>query len=66
MHVLHARSIAVVDDDGVGEEDECRVVLGSIGRVIGKGTRIVETREYYVRVWAQSFSFIGFLWRAWQ
>ena len=63
-HVLHARSVAVVDNDGVGEEDERRVVPGSIGRVIWRGTSILETREHYVGVWAQSFSFISFLSRA--
>jgi hypothetical protein len=40
MHVLHAGAVAVVHDDGVGEEDERRVVTGSIGRVIGRGASV--------------------------
>jgi hypothetical protein len=69
MHVLYARSVAVVHDDGVGEEDERRIVTGPIGRVIGRGASVYRTRQFYVGVWAQSFSFISFLCsnrRAWQ
>jgi hypothetical protein len=62
-HVSHAGAGAVVDDDGVGEEDERRVVWGTIGRSMEWWDSALKTREFYVGVgvWAQSFSFISFL-----
>ena len=60
-HVSHARAGAVVDDDGVGEKDECRIVWGTVGRAVARWDSVLKTRGFYVGVWAQSFSFVSFL-----